>query len=433
MAFKWKDNGKIFMGEGIYHLTWAVVNRVPILGTLEPLSIPDAEGHTAWVRATPLGKAVLAKMNELESRYPEIEIIWKTLMPDHLHAVIWAHEGFEDSIKMVARGYGQGCSKIARKYASVLSVDVAQSDCAMNMDRPATDKHTATKNMDRPATDEHTATKNIDRADTDEQAPTGNSNALDTDSTLSESDPYDCGNGAHTLFSKPFIRTLSRKRQLDRMVKYVKDNPDNAWMRKLHPDLYTIRRNQEYAGLHFDCMGKARLLDYPDTQVIALSRSLCEEQIEAEVQKALRMAEQGVLTYCAAMNDGEKAVTKAIREGGYPLVVMMLDGFPPEGSEAARFFHPGGAYHQACGEGRLYLMAPLADNYSDPRLIERTEAELKRKDEEKGYTHRPLPHSSKRWRMIAGNEMLKMIAGSPPAPALGYAASLIRAEEGGGS
>lgn len=376
MAFTWKKREDMFKGEGIYHLTWAVVNRVPILGALEPLPMLDADGHSAWVRATGLGKAVLAKVNELEVRHPEIEIIWKTLMPDHLHVVVWAHEGFEESIKMVARGYGQGCSKIARQYAALSVVD-AQSDCAK-----ITNRTVGTTN--RTATEEH-ATK-------------GNTGDL-----------YDCGNGAHTLFSTPFIRTLSHKRQLDKMVKYVKSNPDNAWMRKQHPDLYVIHRNMRYGGLLFDTIGKSRLLDYPDRQVIALSRSLTDVEIQHEVNKALLRAEAGQVTLTGAMNKGEQTVARAIREAGYPLVVMMLDGFPPEGSEAAKYYHPGGVYHQACGEGQLYLMAPLAENYNDPRLIELTDAELKRKDEEKGYTYRPLPHDSKRWRMIAGNVMLTMI------------------------
>lgn len=371
MAFTWKKREDMFNGEGIYHLTWAVVNRVPILGALEPLPMPDADGHTAWVRATSLGKAVLAKVNELEVRHPEIEIIWKTLMPDHLHVVVWAHEGFDESIKMVARGYGQGCSKIARQLAA-LSVEDAQSDCAETMNRTATEQQTATDGS-------------------------------------STHDPYDCGNGAHTLFSTPFIRTLSHKRQLDTMIKYVKSNPDNAWMRKLHPDLYVIHRNMRYGDLLFDTMGKSRLLDYPDKQVIALSRSLTDEEIQHEVNKAQLRAEAGQVTLTGAMNKGEQTVAKAIREAGYPLVVMMLDGFPPEGSEAAKYYHPGGVYHQACGEGKLYLMAPLPENYNTPRLIELTDAELKRKAEEKGYTYRPLPHDSKRWRMIAGNVMLTMM------------------------
>ena len=284
-------------------------------------------------------------------------------MEDHLHLVIWMQEGYEDSVKLLAKGFSQGCSKIAREVAHGGLVGVAPSD-----------------------------------------------GAIDTNSPLPENDPYECGNGAHTLFSKPFIRTLSRRNQLERMISYVNANPDSAWMRRLHPDMYVIRRSQEYAGLRFDTMGKARLLDYPDRQVIALSRSLTKEQIEAEVQKALRKAERGVVTYCAAMNDGEKAVTRAIREAGFPLVVMMLDGFPPIGSEAERFYKPCGAYHKACGEGRLLLMAPYAENYANPRLIELTDAELKRKDEAKGYTYRPLPHTSTRWRMIAGNMMLEMIA-----------------------
>lgn len=369
MAFEWKDFKDIFKGEGIYHLTWVVVNRVHLLGELEPFSIPDQNGHIAWTRATQLGRAVLRKVEELETRFEHLEVVSKVLMPDHIHVVVWLHEGFEGSVKMVARGFAQGCSKHAREQVLKgvsITASEAQSNCATDTNTPNADE----------------------------------SNAYD---------PYDCGNGAHTLFETPFIRTLSRKGQLDRMIKYVKSNPDNAWMRKMHPDMYVIRRNQEHAGLHFDTMGKARLLDYPDRNVVALSRSLTDEQIETEVQKALRQAERGVVTYCAAINKGEKEVTKAIRSAGYPLVVMMLDGFPPAGSEAARFFHPGGAYHKICGEGRLYLMAPLAKNYEDVRVIERTDAELKRKAEAKGYQYEPLPHSSKRWRMIAGNEMMRMV------------------------
>ena len=55
-------------------------------------------------------------------------------------------------------------------------------------------------------------------------------------------------------------------------------------------------------------------------------------------------------------------------------------------------------------------MAPLAENYENPELIARTEATLLRKVEEKGKRYYGIPHDSTRWRMIAGNEMLEMIA-----------------------
>lgn len=365
--FVWKSDGKIFNGVGIYHLTFVVVNRLPLLGRLVPLEQCMRKGvrrktEMADVEYTPLGLRIHRKVEELEQRHPELKICTKVIMEDHLHLVIWMRDGFEDSVKLLAKGFSQGCSKIAREVAHGGLVGEAPSD-----------------------------------------------GANDTDSPLPESDPYECGNGAHTLFSKPFIRTLSRKNQLESMIRYVNTNPDNAWRRRMHPDMYVIRRNMEYAGLHFDCMGKERLLAYPDRQVIALSRSLTDEEILYEVNKALNGAERGMVTLTGAINKAEQTVAKAIREAGYPLVVMMLEGFPPEGSEAARYYHPGGVYHKVCGEGRLYLMAPLAENYSDPILIARTDATIKAKDEAKGDVYRPLPHDSKRWRMIAGNVMLEMV------------------------
>lgn len=209
----------------------------------------------------------------------------------------------------------------------------------------------------------------------------------------------------------PYIRTLTHKGQLGHMIDYTHANPDNAWLRHITPDLYTIRRNMQLAGLSFDGMGKDRLLAYPVRQVIALSRSLTSEQTDRTVSGALRRAEQGAVTYTAAINAGEKAVSRAIRENHHPLVIMLLDGFPPEGSEAARYFHPHGIYHKICSEGKLLLLAPHPSNYDNPRLIELTDLELQRKAAEKGFHYTPIPHTSMRWRMIAGNVMLRMVAG----------------------
>lgn len=401
MAFTWKDKADKYKGEGIYHLTFVVANRIPLLGTLRPLETPDSMGHIAWTDGTEMGRYVYQHFNELKKEYPQMQILAKQIMPNHFHAVVWMHEGFEGSIKMVARGFAQGCSKEARRlevkrkenqtnreqaslplvnaqYASTMPLVNAQSNCAVNN---SIAKQSNIEISTRPL------------------AQTGTDN------------PYDCGNGANTLFEKPFIRTLAHSGQLQAMIRYTKGNPDNAWLVKMNPSMYVIHRDVEVSGLHFDTMGKSRLLDWPDKQVIALSRSLTTEQIADEVNKALRMAESGTVTYTAAINAGEKAVAKAVREAGYPLVVMMLDGFPPAGTEAARYYHPGGVYHKTCATGKLLLMAPKAGNYHDSRLIDLTDVELLRKAEAKHQYYTPLPHTSKRWVMIAGNMMLKMIAG----------------------
>lgn len=304
--FTWKDGKDIFKGEGIYHITWVVVNRTALLGMLEPLPVPNECGHKAWVRATPLGRAVLRKFTELDQRHPQLQIIHKELMPNHLYAVVWMRDGFEGSIKMIARGFAQGCSKIAREMA-VNSAGTAQCDCAHDKNTPAAPADPLAIPTNTPASP---ANAPIEVSLSVQSYCTNTFHCANASST--SIDPLDCGNGAHTLFSTPFIRTLAHKGQLQSMIDYNRANPDNAWLRRLHPDLYTIRRRVKHGDLYFDTMGKSRLLDYPDRQVIALSRSLTKEQIEAEVRKALYGAETGKITLTAAINQGEKAVARAV-------------------------------------------------------------------------------------------------------------------------
>lgn len=418
MSFTWKDKKDMYKGEGIYFLTFVVNNRVNLLGELKRLEYPGKEGHQAFVDATDLGNIIYREFGALQVRCKGLQVIAKQVMPNHFHAVVWCHEDFEGSIKMVARGFAQGCSKIARNiYQARLN-------------------RTATDNITEPMLPSAQQGLPAGEPGADVSAGPGGDVPVGLGAGVSAgtgagvsflgaqfdcavpavpapSAPslYDCGNGASTLFEKPFIRTLSHAGQLRSMVDYTHNNPDNALLVRLNPELYVIRRNRQYAGLRFDAMGKERLLTYPDRNVVALPRALNKEQIEAEVSKALRLAESGAVTYTAAINDGERAVAKAVREAGWPLVVMMLEGFPPEGSDAARFFHPKGVYHTACGEGRLMLLAPHPDNYSDPRVIQLTEQELARKAAAKGLRYTPLPRVSTRWRMIAGNVMLRLVSG----------------------
>ena len=219
----------------------------------------------------------------------------------------------------------------------------------------------------------------------------------------------DCGNGARVLFEKPFIRTLSHKGQLKNIIKYTHNNPDNAIMREENPDLYVIRRGIVIKGLTFDTMGKNRLLDFPLRQTVAISRNATEEKIQQMAEQALRETERGAVTYTVAISEGEKHVAREIREHGMPLIVIMPEGFPPEGTAAARYFHPHGVYHKACGEGRLLILSPSEHNYSMESVVKRTEAELKRRCMARGLTYTPIPHTSKRWRFIACNVMLQMI------------------------
>ena len=428
MAFEWKGHKDIFKGPGIYHLTFAVAGRRPLLGELVRIlddgsfaPVRDARGertdpqllrghwdadlfghHTATVRLKPLGYEISEDLQHLSERHPGYQLCCKQVMDNHLHLVIWVHDDGGKSIRQWAHAFRLGITQLARS-KGLWPIAEGSSHSALSAE--SLGETVAVCKPPVPQGESQWASGT--RPDTN-----GSLSAAAATAEAGAGAGLAATEGAGLVLEVPFIRTLAHKGQLRRMIDYTHNNPDNALMVREHPHWYHIRRSRVIAGLRFDTMGKERLLDYPDTSVIALPRALSPEQIAAAVEQALWDAQRGCVTYTAAINAGEKAVARAIREAGYPLVVMLLEGFPAEGTEAARFFHPGMAYHQACGEGRLFLMAPHPDNYLNPELMARTEAELKRKAEEKRLSYMPLPHSSTRWRMIAGNVMLKMMSES---------------------
>lgn len=434
MTFRWKDKAKLFSGEGIYFLTFVVENRKRMFGRLKRLTHPTPEGHTAVMEASDLGNAIYREFNRIQAIHPSIQILAKQIMPDHFHAVVWCHEGFEGSIKVVARSFSQACSRIAREYARRqregnvrLSVGTSSrglpSISARKTSQPDAPLSAGTSSRGLPSL----SAGNSSQPDAPLSAGTS-SRGLPSLSALSNRaaptspqtpsiakmptlpmEELDCGNGARVLFEKPFIRTLSHKGQLKNIIKYTHNNPDNAIMREENPDLYVIRRGIVINGLTFDTMGKNRLLDFPLRQTVAISRNATEEKIQQMAEEALREAERGAVTYTVAISEGEKHVARDIRGHGMPLIVIMPEGFPPEGTAAARYFHPHGVYHKACGEGRLLILSPSEHNYSLESVVKRTEAELKRRCMARGITYTPIPHNSKRWRFIACNVMLQMI------------------------
>ena len=219
--------------------------------------------------------------------------------------------------------------------------------------------------------------------------------------------------GAGHVFEKQFVRTLSRSGQLREMIDYVELNVYRKYMRREHPDLFTMHKDTEVQGLRFRSMGNHWLLDWPERQVVQCSRSISDEELQQQMKRTLQRAELGAVTYTAAISKGEQQIARAVREAGWSLVVLLMDGFPPEGSESERYYKPGGVYFDVCLSGKLLLLEAYSETYENPVLIERTEATLKAKDEAKGYRYKPLPHDSTRWRMIAGNEMLKTLSSSP--------------------
>ena len=207
----------------------------------------------------------------------------------------------------------------------------------------------------------------------------------------------------------PFYRVLTHKGQLHAMIEYVKANTERAWQRKQNPELFRMHRKTEVCGLQFTSMGNHFLLDWPDRQLVEMSRSSSDEQIEDRLKEVMMAAHNGAVTYTAAISNGEKRIAKAVREHGFPLVVLLNNGFPAEGSPQERFYKPGGVYFEACSKGRLLLMEPDERAFVNPAVMMATEEVLRKKAEAKHYCYTCVPVESQRYRFVALNEMGRML------------------------
>lgn len=366
--FTWKRHKDIFKGEGIYHLTFVVRDRVPILGALA------GDASAARVELSPIGYDISQNIQQLPSFFPTVKVCAKLLMPNHIHVVLWVQKDHPYSIKEVERSMRQAWHKI------ILAHTQEQGNAASMVQDVLVSINPQIKSAGdnkKESTGEH-----------------------ENETTLHL--PY--------RFEPPYIRTLSRKGQLNHMIAYIHDNPRRAMLRRLNPDLFRLRRELQVEGLTFTALGNLFLLDYPQRQVIECSRSASEEHIAVLQASAMQAAQDGAVSYSGAISAGEKQIVRAVREAGWPVVVVLNDGFPAAGSEHERFFKPGGVYFEACAAGRLLLLEPTTTTLESERVIAQTEQALRYKAEAKHQAYEPLPHTTKRWRMMANNCIADILA-----------------------
>lgn len=300
-----RENHWDYKGRAIYLVTLCIDQRRPLLGTI-------SGGSEQEVQFTPsvLGLFVAQTFKNLPSYYGKkgynIKVLALQLMPDHLHGIIQVIDPMPKSI-----------GEIIRSFKSVCTIELR-------------------KEQQNPAARLWEITKG----------------------------------GYHE-------RILHNDGQLNNMIQYVKDNPRRRWLKKANPELFTMRKDLHYTfvdenGLSHDwcfrAMGNMFLWDWPYKQYIQCSRSSDEGEIEKLKQECLRNAQQGMVSISPAISEGERLIMRAIREAGFPTIILLKDGFPKEGDPHERYYKPSGVYYNLCAKGRLLLLEPSVELLRDPAV-----------------------------------------------------------------
>ena len=366
-----------YRGRAIYHFTLPVEGRYPLFGTLE-----GKGAETAFVKLNSFGQRVCQMLGGLAQFYGgkgyALKVLAQMVMPDHVHLVIQVLEPLPQSIGAVVRGFKSGCTKVYKEeyYCSGENAAEVHGD-----------------------TTKGAAEVQGGAAEVHMNAPMHFGRIFAARGSIWQQDP-----------AYYHERILHAPGQLRRMIDYVKDNPRRLWLKSHNPDLFRLHRRTEAAGLSFTSMGNHFLLHWPDGQVVEISRSATSGQIQELLSSALAAAHNGAVTYTAAISKDERLISRSLREQGYPLVVLLNDGFPKEGSPQERYYKPGGVYFDACSKGQLLLLEPTEQAFLDASIQEAVEVTLRRKAEERHYCYTPIPVTSQRYRFMALNEMAKRLS-----------------------
>lgn len=299
---RWHD----YHRKGTYMLTLVVAGRAPLFGQLVGhVELPAGHPDGPRVELSHLGRAILnEELQKITEHYPLVEV-WKACaMPDHLHLIVRVKEDMPAKVHLgqVVAGFKGGCSRAARR----LGVTVPGASAVDARAR------------------------------------------ADARGTVTD------GGKLTPLFEPGYNdKILLRDDQLPNWKAYLDDNPRRLLVKRMNPELFTVRQGMEVAGKNCQTVGNQWLLDVPDKVAVIVHRRYSPEERAKLREEWLACGERGGVLVSAAIAPDEKAVLREAMERGYRIILLRENGFSP-------LYKPAGESFDKCAAGLLLQISPWA-------------------------------------------------------------------------
>lgn len=320
---------------------------------------PHLFGELAGTEVAPfivlndLGKAVDEQIMAIPTSFPQVKIIERIVMPNHIHFIIRIKEQLPEN-KPLGYIIDRFKSWVNRRYKEIalgLPANTVMCSCRAN-----------------------------------ESASSGKTNRK-----------------LNLVFEKNFHdRILFREGQLDNMINYCRENPLRLWKVEhnsqyfhtlagikltmpilaeggtagrgrwtgsleglLAPVMYSCSGsnstpqsssgdspNRPEVTITFNAVGNYSLLAATERIQIQCSRSMTEEAIAQKKEEVLALCEHGVVPISPCISPGEKAIARAVMDAGHNLIALFPQGIPDT------TFKPYKQFFDACATGQLLLLSP---------------------------------------------------------------------------
>jgi hypothetical protein len=243
-----------------------------------------------------MGNAVVDCIWKVPKLHPEVRVISFDLMPDHIHTIWHVVRPMTIGIKTVVRGFWQGARKCGRAYSMSISPNNIRDN-------------------------EH-------RQD---------------DSIFTE---------------MPFIRPLSRKGQLDSMIRYTWLNPQRLATKRLMPEYFRVQEGIEIAGRMYCGVGNAELLQREKYMPVHVRWTMVDEAEHGD-NKRLRdymngcvlAARNGAVMVSPFISKQEQAVMEVLLKEGLPFIYIADNGFRD-------YYKPQDSLFDAVARKQVLILSP---------------------------------------------------------------------------
>ncbi len=329
----WQEEGTAWKGVGIYHVTLTIPSREPLLGKLE---IPDDDPKQAWVKPTELGRVVLECHKHITVFHPEIQVLQYCLMPDHLHSIWYVRAPMKNSIRYAVQGFWRAVKKAGRAY-SYLRLSAGTTD----------ERTTDERTTDERTTDEREGRLSLIAAPERRDNPLRNMIGGDAYKQL-----------APRFTESPFIRPLSRKGQLQTMMRYVQMNPQRLATKRLMPGFFRVQEDIEIGGRKYRGIGNAELLQRAKYMPVHVRRTMVDEaqhgddkRLRDYMNSCVLAARKGAVMVSPFISEKEKEVMVVLLAEGHPIIYIADNGFRD-------YYKPSDGLFDSVAAGRVLILSP---------------------------------------------------------------------------
>jgi hypothetical protein len=346
--------GHDYSSRRMYLITMTVEGRRPLFGRLVGHDGATPETTEASVELSPLGQRVKDEWLAVTVHHPEVTAVSLQLMPDHLHGILFVEQQMEGHLSDVIRGFKTSTNKAYRQI--VLGRAEAGAAAPPQHSEQAGKGHAdgASAVGFSPAGASAAGFSAAGASAAGFSAFSGSSAAVGCAAAVPQSKrDRSHESREHGLLWTPNYNDhiLSNRGELDRWRQYLADNPRRLYLRRRNPELFRVSFGLRIGRFNCSAVGNRFLPAYPKITQVQCSTHFYESDVQKAVAGYMAAARGGAVLVSPSISDGEKRTMRAAFDAGLPQILITANGL-------GSYSKPGGAFFDACAEGRLLILSP---------------------------------------------------------------------------